>query len=81
MKVWIVYDACTDEIEKIFSTAKLAKEYIKAQIDDWAENNDLEEGEYEAALEDFGYYDDDLTRYFASEGLAYCREEEVCDKL
>lgn len=80
MKVWIVYSEI-GEIEKICSTAKLAKEYIKSQIDDWAENNDLEDGEYEAALEEIGYYDDDLTNYFASEGLAYCRAEEVCDKL
>jgi hypothetical protein len=81
MKVWIVYDAFNDEVEKIFSTAKLAKEYIKSQIDDWASSNTLEEGEYEDALEEFGYYNDNLTNYFASEGLAYCRAEEVCDKL
>lgn len=81
MKVWIVYDAFNDKVEKVFSTAKLAKEYIKSQIDDWAASNTLEEGEYEAALEELGYYDDSLTRYFASTGLAYCWEEEVFDKL
>jgi len=78
---YIVFDDYNDKFLRMFSSARLAKDYIKLLVDDWAESNDIDAEEYHDTLEEFDYFDDYVTNNFGVEGIAYCLREIVCDKL
>lgn len=78
---YIVFDDDNDKFLRAFSSARLAKDYIKQFVDDWAKSYDVDAEEYHDTLEELDYFNDNITNSFGVEGIAYCLREIVWDNL